>query len=42
MFQAIHDHRTRLVGGWPDTDRTDLVRLLTRFNTEFEKFQGER
>ncbi|MCG8917926.1 MarR family transcriptional regulator [Actinokineospora sp. PR83] len=44
-FRASHDHRTRqiarMLADWSDDDRRTLVHLLTRLNTEIEKFQGE-
>ncbi|EWC61533.1 Transcriptional regulator, MarR family [Actinokineospora spheciospongiae] len=44
-FRANHDRRTRqiarMLAEWSEDDRRTLVHLLTRLNTEIEKFQGE-
>ena len=45
VFRANHERRTRLMAAllrdWPAADQRDLVRLLTKLNSEIENYQGE-
>ena len=45
VFKANHEQRTRqirrMLEDWPDDEQATLVRLLTKLNTEIEKFQGD-